>query len=106
MPTIQTVTCPVQITVEVRKNIYSGEVHFDDEVHLIFHHDITEAEEYYIKSTLTELVSKYEGKGMYFVLVDMRNLPQVGVMLTPLDKLNELYTYSRNKEEDSFLKIR
>ncbi|MEM7725180.1 MAG: hypothetical protein AAF208_02265 [Cyanobacteria bacterium P01_A01_bin.45] len=106
MPTIKTVTCPVQITVEVRKNIYSGEVHFDGEVHLIFHHDITEAEEYYIRSTLMELISKYEGKGMYFVLVDMRELPKLGIMLTPLDKLDELYTYSRNQEVDSFLKIK
>ena len=103
MPIIQKETFPVQITVNIRKNIYSGEVYFDNNVNIVFHHDVTEDEDYYIKNSLCELISKYQGKGKYFLLVDLRNAPKVGVMVTPLDKLNEIYTFTKNQETGSFL---
>lgn len=103
MPIIKTETFPVKITVNIRKNIYSGEVYFDDNLHILFHHHVTEDEDYYIKTSLFELMAKYQGKGKYFLLVDLRNAPKVGVMITPLDKLHEIYTFSKNQETDSFL---
>ena len=103
MPIIQTETFPVNITVNIRKNIYSGEVHFDDNVNIVFHHHVTEDENYYIKNSLSELSVKYQGKGKYFLLVDLRNAPKVGVMIIPLDKLDEIYTFNKNQGSGSFL---
>ncbi|MEO0967822.1 MAG: hypothetical protein AAFX80_05620 [Cyanobacteria bacterium J06639_18] len=103
MPIIQTEIFPVKITVNIRKNIYSGEVYFDDNVNIVFHHHVTEDEDYYIKTSLCELTTKYQGKGKYFLLVDLRNAPKVGVMITPLDKLDEIYTFTKNQETDKFL---
>lgn len=103
MPIIKTETFPVKITVNIRKNIYLGEVYFDDNVNIVFHHHVTEDEDYYIKASLFELIAKYQGKGKYFLLVDLRNAPKVGVMITPLDKLDENYTFTKNQESGSFL---
>lgn len=102
MPIIQTETFPVKITVNIRKNIYSGEVYFDNNVNIVFHHPVTEDEDYYIKTSLVELIPKYQGKGKYFLLVDLRHAPKIGVMITPLDKLDEIYTFTKNQETGNF----
>jgi hypothetical protein len=100
---LQKETFPVNITVQVRKNIYCGEVYFDNTVNLTFHHEVSESEEYYIKTILAELAPRYHGKGKFFLLLDMRNFPKVGVTILPLDKLDELYTFTKYKDNDTFL---
>lgn len=94
---------PVNITVQIRKNIYTAEVFFDDKANVAYFHPISEAEDYYIKLILTELIPKYQGKGKYFLLLDLRNMPKVGIVIVPLDKLSELYTLTKNSEADNIL---
>lgn len=94
---------PVNITVQIKKNIYTAEVWFDDKVNVAYYHPISEAEDYYIKLILTELVAKYQGKGKYFLLLDLRNMPKVGIIIVPLEKLSELYTLTKNSEVENIL---
>lgn len=94
---------PVNITVQIRKNIYTAEVVFEDKVNVAYYHPISEAEDYYIKLILTELVPKYQGKGKFFLLLDLRNMPKVGIVIVPLEQLSELYTLTKNSEVENIL---
>ncbi len=100
---IQKEIVPVNITIHIRKNVYSGEVYFDEGVNISYYHDVTEQEHYYINMILTELTPRYQGKGKYFLLIDLRNSPKVGIMITPIDQLDELYTFTKYTDKDSFL---
>lgn len=99
---IQKDTFPVSVTVQIRKNVFSGEVYFDDKVNITFFHEVTEDEDYYIRTILKELITRYQGKGKYFLLLDLRKLPQAGMTILPLDKLDELYTFTKPTNHDSF----
>ncbi|BAZ40400.1 hypothetical protein NIES4101_63610 [Calothrix sp. NIES-4101] len=103
MHSIHNETFPVHITVQIRKNIYSAELYFDEKAHISYYHDVSEAEDYYIKSLLAEVTPKYKHKGKYFLLLDLRNVPKVGMVILPLDKINELYTFAKNTENESFM---
>jgi hypothetical protein len=91
---------PINITVQIRKSIYSAELYFDTKAHISYYHDVTESEDCYIKLLLSEVTSKYYNKGKFFLLLDLRNVPKIGMVITPLDKLNELYTFSKNTENE------
>ncbi|NJL60657.1 MAG: hypothetical protein HC903_01015 [Methylacidiphilales bacterium] len=96
-------TFPVNITVQIRKNIYSAELYFDEKAHISYYHDISEAEDYYIKLLVSEVTPKYKHKGKYFLLLDLRNVPKVGMVIMPLDKINELYTFAKNTDNESLI---
>lgn len=96
-------TFPVNITVQIRKNIYSAELYFDEKAHISYYHEVSEAEDYYIKMLLSEVTPKYRHKGKYFLLLDLRNVPKVGMVIVPLDKINELYTFAKNTETESLM---
>lgn len=100
---IQKETVPVNVTIHIRKNIYTGEAYFDERVNIVYYHDVNESEDYYIKFVLSELIPRYQSKGKFFLLIDLRNAPKVGVTVMPLDKLDELYTFTKYTDKDALL---